>query len=429
KDISSSLGITALDYIKYMFCGQVHPLCSKQDEETKDDLKALYNAVKDYENGIGYGVNIGMEGRYFGNTGHSVWGISTIEKTDSVDILVYDSNHPNEERYLTLNKNETGEFTSWSYQLFDGVLGVGKTVWGTGKKNSSISFNTYSEVIYTVLPTLISNYTGNKQKISSNSFSYEIDKNLIATKGNIEIINDAIEIKLYGVTENTDVQGDPEDEKYCTEKENLYWVEKGEVTFKTSEIGDQEISLISQNNTKISVKNCVGTICCDSDEQKIIAELSNENNREISMAFSCNNDLDNSIIDMTVSGTASSDTVTATQTETGLVVTGISDGTVTLSKDDEVIETQEISNATSDIEITYDKTGENDDVSLDYEHNHTDSDADGKCDICGETLDAVKNCTHLCHKTGFLGFIWKIINIFNKLFKINPVCSCGMKHY
>ena len=60
---------------------------------------------------------------------------------------------------------------------------------------------------------------------------------------------------------------------------------------------------------------------------------------------------------------------------------------------------------------------------------HTDENADGKCDICGETLEAVKNCTHLCHKTGFLGFIWKIVNLFNILFRINPACSCGMKHY
>ena len=39
------------------------------------------------------------------------------------------------------------------------------------------------------------------------------------------------------------------------------------------------------------------------------------------------------------------------------------------------------------------------------------------------------DCDHLCHKTGFLGFIWKIIQFFSKLFKANPVCSCGAAHY
>lgn len=40
-----------------------------------------------------------------------------------------------------------------------------------------------------------------------------------------------------------------------------------------------------------------------------------------------------------------------------------------------------------------------------------------------------KGCGHLCHKGGFLGFIWKIVNIFNKLFRTNKVCKCGASHY
>lgn len=39
------------------------------------------------------------------------------------------------------------------------------------------------------------------------------------------------------------------------------------------------------------------------------------------------------------------------------------------------------------------------------------------------------NCTCLCHKTGFVGFIYKIVRLFWKLFKINKTCSCGAVHY
>lgn len=61
---------------------------------------------------------------------------------------------------------------------------------------------------------------------------------------------------------------------------------------------------------------------------------------------------------------------------------------------------------------------------------HPDNDEDGYCDYCGENLsDTQSKCTHLCHKTGFMGFIWKIINLFNKLFKINQYCECGAKHW
>ncbi len=38
-------------------------------------------------------------------------------------------------------------------------------------------------------------------------------------------------------------------------------------------------------------------------------------------------------------------------------------------------------------------------------------------------------CDCNCHKSGFMGFLWKIINFFNKLFKMNPACECGVKHY
>ncbi len=61
------------------------------------------------------------------------------------------------------------------------------------------------------------------------------------------------------------------------------------------------------------------------------------------------------------------------------------------------------------------------------------------CSVCGTEIskgkvipatgDAGKNCDHICHKDGFIGFIWKIVQFFWKLFKMNPVCECGKAHY
>ena len=39
------------------------------------------------------------------------------------------------------------------------------------------------------------------------------------------------------------------------------------------------------------------------------------------------------------------------------------------------------------------------------------------------------SCPCNCHKDGFMGFIWKIILFFNKLFKTNRECACGIAHY
>ncbi len=41
-----------------------------------------------------------------------------------------------------------------------------------------------------------------------------------------------------------------------------------------------------------------------------------------------------------------------------------------------------------------------------HEHTdgHVDSDNDGICDSCGDTMPEVKNCKCVCHKSGFAGF-------------------------
>ncbi len=57
-----------------------------------------------------------------------------------------------------------------------------------------------------------------------------------------------------------------------------------------------------------------------------------------------------------------------------------------------------------------------------------------RCTVCQYEIEAqlvnATSCDCLCHtENAFLQFIWKIVNFFSKLFGINPVCSCGDKHY
>ena len=50
-------------------------------------------------------------------------------------------------------------------------------------------------------------------------------------------------------------------------------------------------------------------------------------------------------------------------------------------------------------------------------------------DVPDEPENPSVNCSCKCHKNGFMGFIWKILRIFFKLFGSQPVCSCGVAHY
>ena len=69
---------------------------------------------------------------------------------------------------------------------------------------------------------------------------------------------------------------------------------------------------------------------------------------------------------------------------------------------------------------------------------HADANNDGKCDRCGEETgesvnppkpDPSANCTCACHKKGIAKFFFKIGLFFQKIFKKNKICKCGVWHY
>ena len=110
----------------------------------------------------------------------------------------------------------------------------------------------------------------------------------------------------------------------------------------------------------------------------------------------------------------------------------------------EVIEEAKCGVAGKEVATCDNGCGETDKKAIDA-LTHKDADGDYKCDNgCGhefekpapedptpDTPDEPEDevCDHLCHKGGFMGFIWKIVKFFSKLFKLNPVCECGVAHY
>lgn len=50
-------------------------------------------------------------------------------------------------------------------------------------------------------------------------------------------------------------------------------------------------------------------------------------------------------------------------------------------------------------------------------------------DVPDEPEDPSENCTHMCHKDGFIGFLWKVLRFFMRIFGIAPYCKCGALHY
>ncbi len=70
-----------------------------------------------------------------------------------------------------------------------------------------------------------------------------------------------------------------------------------------------------------------------------------------------------------------------------------------------------------------------------------DANADNACDVCGKVMvepepevpvepeDPTKNCKCNCHKDGFSKMLFDVILFFQKIFRLNSVCSCGVRHY
>lgn len=46
-----------------------------------------------------------------------------------------------------------------------------------------------------------------------------------------------------------------------------------------------------------------------------------------------------------------------------------------------------------------------------------------------EPEDPTKDCTCNCHKTGIMKFFFKFMNFFQRIFKKNQLCKCGVAHY
>jgi len=128
-DRSSVLSLSAQDFIQITQISQFLPDLDKQEHDRRNNINALQNAVRDFADNQGLPVVICIYGQINGNNaGHTVYALRLA--ANSRDIIVNDSNFPNEERTLTLNNG------AWSYQLAPNVT------WSSTQPNGIISYRT-----------------------------------------------------------------------------------------------------------------------------------------------------------------------------------------------------------------------------------------------------------------------------------------------
>ena len=61
---------------------------------------------------------------------------------------------------------------------------------------------------------------------------------------------------------------------------------------------------------------------------------------------------------------------------------------------------------------------------------HKDDNHNGNCDLCSRPMNPTGHCSCFCHGDSFFEkLLFRIINFFWKLFKINRNCDCGANHW
>lgn len=431
--LNIDIGMSAKDYIKYGHIYQFSVNSIIEENRNKNKLSALFSAVESYTKD-GAPLIIGLlEGdNEAGPSGHAVYAIGI----DGDDILVNDSNEPKAIKRIEIDGS------TWHYS-------GGGCTWTN--KDSDITYFTDVLTPYMNIKMAVDVVGANvpadeSEEICGTGNRFAIG--MPTESDGTNLVVDSTDSFRFVQKDSmlTIGQGMASDEATSNNVGSLYWLIDGH-TIEAQNVSSKN-AIVKVTGDEMSISANIPTdaqtsITIDSEKDNNISILCNPHELSI-ITFSTVN-AKGEFIDTQISGTASGDTITATQTETGLLVTGISDGTVTLSKNEEVIATKTVTDAISDIEITYDKTGADTSVELKYEQaecEHDDTDGDGKCDICGESVETPTQpetpdesaddtaCSCICHsENSIVQFFYTIFRFLWQLLGMNMDCTCGAKHF
>ena len=180
KDRNAELEIDLTAFIEAMHVAQYTQIFKSDRSSTRvvtsdiragrNDLNAFHDAIK-AETDAGRPVLLAMMPG--DGTGHAILGYAVEDHDDGTSsILIYDNRWPLQELSLTLAKDSSGKYTSWSYNMdANGVAKYG--VWGTDQSASNISFVYYDTLmeIWNTRGHLDESGSTNMLTINSDDFS------------------------------------------------------------------------------------------------------------------------------------------------------------------------------------------------------------------------------------------------------------------
>lgn len=344
--------ISVRDYITY---AQIYQFSSEsQSNSVWTDIKTIYDLVEAFVSNNKIAVTIGMT-RTDGSGGHRVLAVGI----DGNDILIDDPNNSKDLERITVNSDGT-----WSFS--------GLTGW-----NSDTCRIRYSKDFYVPYSLLLTGKTvsvkndGNDNKSTVNGMDILDKNNLLLTVNNPDCIienQNLIEI-FVDCYDEADLQ-----------QTKQYWVKDDKTVKISNNSGNSnEFRLAGENmilQTKVSDVSSLSMTVSEADSNICINSIEG-NAYELSFIMFDEDGFEPK--ELYITGTASGDTVTACETQSGVVVNGLNNIAVTYSQNEtELSKTKALVDDGRDVNITVDNS--NNKVKTDFVNEN----AANVCEYCGK---------------------------------------------
>ncbi len=358
---SKELGITAEEYIKYMFVLQ--DAREIKVSNVINDLNGLYKAVKAYQHENGAAVEITIRGQYNGNDSwaHALWGIGVVDEELQSKIIVYDCNHPGKECYITLEKDteHNENFISWRYDL-----GFKKsTIFGTGQAgNPQITYvcpdnKSFFEgkSLYEYFKNELKKQEEGKKTNSINSS----DVNLVSVSNGKVQDDSLVQINKYGVIEKT---GDQEDTVVDTSE--CYWTEKNNIDVAGNENGVNASLIGVSSSVETDSEHGKSVKLSLEEKNRVILDTGTEDKVDITLKYLGDNE---EIYTQEISGISGLEKVNMSSDEKEIIIKGLSSMSITYKEDDKSAEESDsfyVKNMNPEHEYNIVKDIDNEEVSV-----------------------------------------------------------------
>ena len=295
---NSAWNISLREFIESMQISQVDYAVQWSLNLNKNHVAELCEAVSSFESSGQCPVLISVYGP---QGGHALLGYKLDRSRDR--LYVYDCNFPNTERYISLTKNASGNYSGWYYRLND------RYDWGSSYFNCRISFITYYDY-YNVWTNRAERRAANMNLLTINSENAEIrDSNnqVIASVENGQVITDhpeVFQVMPMGIT--ADEEGAQNGTTTVWLPTDLYVIKNNDdslETFEASMIETDQSARVSTNGRIVLIS------VSDNEELNCVQVVSNNSHYEINLSST----LDSAYSEISLTGDTSDSPVAIAQ--------------------------------------------------------------------------------------------------------------------